>query len=203
MLPHAPGVQMADIPEDSLDINQDELRDAANPDTRVSSIMKVMMNDHWGTEPEPKLCLEPKLYSATSATAPGAEICSVFNICRLFYTILWELGIVFSHYRYGTVKQFQYCRAEFSKHIPVSGNGTFILLFEFVDCFKKLKTYTVPGTVTYGSVNVGLEWSCNKEEKSRATRMKIVSVPVTVVRELVILALLTVSLVSIGARVAT
>ena len=33
--------------------------------------------------------------------------------------------------------------------------------------------------------------------------MKIVSVPVTVVRELVILALLTVSLVSIGARVAT
>jgi len=41
MLPHAPGVQMADIPEDSLDINQDELRDAANPDTRVTSIMKV------------------------------------------------------------------------------------------------------------------------------------------------------------------
>jgi hypothetical protein len=41
MLPHAPGVQMADIPEDSIDINQDELRDTANPDTRVSSIMKV------------------------------------------------------------------------------------------------------------------------------------------------------------------
>jgi histone deacetylase 1/2 len=46
MLPHAPGVQMADIPEDSLDINQDELRDAANPDTRVTSIMKVGLFSH-------------------------------------------------------------------------------------------------------------------------------------------------------------
>lgn len=40
MLPHAPGVQMADIPEDGVDINQDELVDAANPDSRVNSIMK-------------------------------------------------------------------------------------------------------------------------------------------------------------------
>jgi hypothetical protein len=47
MLPHAPGVQMADIPEDSLDINQDELRDAANPDTRVTSIMKVGIFSHF------------------------------------------------------------------------------------------------------------------------------------------------------------
>jgi len=31
---------MADIPEDSVDINQDEIVDAANPDSRVNSIMK-------------------------------------------------------------------------------------------------------------------------------------------------------------------
>ena len=40
MLPHAPGVQMADIPEDRVDINQDEAVENSNPDSRVNSILK-------------------------------------------------------------------------------------------------------------------------------------------------------------------
>jgi len=40
MLPHAPGVQMADIPEDGVNINQDEAVENSNPDSRVNSIMK-------------------------------------------------------------------------------------------------------------------------------------------------------------------
>jgi len=40
MLPHAPGVQMADIPEDRIDINQDELVENSNPDSRKNSILK-------------------------------------------------------------------------------------------------------------------------------------------------------------------
>lgn len=35
MLPHAPGVQMADIPEDSVDVKEESaLEDEANPDER-------------------------------------------------------------------------------------------------------------------------------------------------------------------------
>ena len=35
MLPHAPGVQMADIPEDSVDVKEESaLEDEANPDQR-------------------------------------------------------------------------------------------------------------------------------------------------------------------------
>ena len=41
MLPHAPGVQMADIPEDSVDINKEkEEEDAEDKDKRVT--MKMM-----------------------------------------------------------------------------------------------------------------------------------------------------------------
>ena len=41
MLPHAPGVQMADIPEDSVDINKDkEEEDTEDKDKRVT--MKMM-----------------------------------------------------------------------------------------------------------------------------------------------------------------
>ena len=35
MLPHAPGVQMANIPEDGIKIDEGEAADEANPDKRL------------------------------------------------------------------------------------------------------------------------------------------------------------------------
>jgi histone deacetylase 1/2 len=48
MLPHAPGVQMSDIPEDAVDCLADEAvqRDNANPDTRKPQIWKDKNVEH-------------------------------------------------------------------------------------------------------------------------------------------------------------
>ena len=42
MLPHAPGVQMANIPEDGIKVDEGEAADEANPDKRLPKEVNMM-----------------------------------------------------------------------------------------------------------------------------------------------------------------
>merc|ERR1711936_1160499 len=78
MLPHAPGVQMSDIPEDSIDLNKEDEKDDEDKDKR--NPMKLMDKR---IEPDNELKLESLGTKTTTAMA---------TMGRLMVLSLWILN---------------------------------------------------------------------------------------------------------------